>query len=124
MSATTTDITGNAKAFSSFLRIPVAGYRDRESGSVSSVGSGAYLWSRSAKGVDGRGLNITRTLATFFCLSWHTKASWADVIGSTICPSVYTACITNSVVSLSIAVLKKVLGSTFCVPSILAIPRY
>jgi hypothetical protein len=23
------------------------------------------LWSRSAKGVDGRGLNITRTLATF-----------------------------------------------------------
>jgi hypothetical protein len=65
MSATTTDITGNAKAFSSFLRIPVAGYRDRESGSVSSVGSGAYLWSRSAKGVDGRGLNITRTLATF-----------------------------------------------------------
>jgi hypothetical protein len=58
MSATTTDITGNAKAFSSFLRIPVAGYRDRESGSVSSVGSGAYLWSRSAKGVDGPTLSI------------------------------------------------------------------
>jgi hypothetical protein len=59
------NITGNASAFSSFLRIPVAGYRDRENGSVSSVRSSAYLWSRSANGVNGRGLNITVSIADF-----------------------------------------------------------
>jgi hypothetical protein len=36
------------------LAIPAAGYRKYENGSVSSVGSGAYLWSRSAN----EGLNI------------------------------------------------------------------
>jgi hypothetical protein len=82
MSATTTDITGNAKAFSSFLRIPAAGYRKYENGSVSSVGSGAYLWSRSAN----EGLNI---------ISGYATLDSNYVIGSTICPSVYTACITT-----------------------------
>ena len=52
--------TTNAKAFSSFLRIPAAGYRKYENGSVSSVGSGAYLWSRSAN----EGLNIISGYAT------------------------------------------------------------
>ena len=57
----TVGTTTNATAFSSFLRIPVAGYRYYENGSVSSVGSGAYLWSRSAN----EGLNITSGNATF-----------------------------------------------------------
>ncbi|NYT27759.1 MAG: hypothetical protein H0A76_07580 [Candidatus Thiodubiliella endoseptemdiera] len=53
-SATTTDVINSATAFSSFLKIPVAGYRDRMSGTLYSVGSDAYLWSRSANGSRGR----------------------------------------------------------------------
>ena len=56
------NITGNASAFSSFLRIPVASYRSTKGTNVS---GGAYLWSRSASGVNGRGLNITATIADF-----------------------------------------------------------
>ncbi len=68
------NITGNASAFSSFLRIPVAGYRDRENGSVSSVRSSAYLWSRSANGVNGRGLNITVSIADFNSNNSNSRA--------------------------------------------------
>ena len=68
------NITGNASAFSSFLRIPVAGYRDRANGSVSSVRSGAYLWSRSANGVNGRGLNITVSIADFNSNNSNSRA--------------------------------------------------
>jgi hypothetical protein len=63
-----------ASAFSSFLRIPVAGYRDRENGSVSSVRSSAYLWSRSANGVNGRGLNITVSIADFNSNNSNSRA--------------------------------------------------
>lgn len=58
ISASTTDITEAATAFSSFLKIPAAGYRS-VSGSISSVGSYAYLWSRSANGSNGRSLYAT-----------------------------------------------------------------
>ncbi|SMN17646.1 hypothetical protein CRYPA_1269 [uncultured Candidatus Thioglobus sp.] len=66
ISATTTDITSSATAFSSFLKIPVAGYRDRANGALGSVGSGAGLWSRSAVGTGGRYLGVSGSLAGFY----------------------------------------------------------
>jgi uncharacterized protein (TIGR02145 family) len=68
ISATTTDITNIATAFSSFLKIPVAGYRDRPDGALTAltyVGIRAYLWSRSADGTDGRDLNVFSGAAYF-----------------------------------------------------------
>ena len=50
ISATTTEITNAATAFSSFLKIPAAGYRHRSNGTLPLVGTNAYLWSRTAKG--------------------------------------------------------------------------
>jgi uncharacterized protein (TIGR02145 family) len=62
ISATTTDITNTATAFSSFLKIPKAGYRSMY-GARSTYG--AYLWSRSADGTDGRSLNVSSSDAFF-----------------------------------------------------------
>ncbi|SMN17648.1 hypothetical protein CRYPA_1272 [uncultured Candidatus Thioglobus sp.] len=65
ISATTTDITNSATAFSSFLKIPVAGYRHRSDGGLYNVGTSAYLWSRSAAGRDGRHLYLKSGRAFF-----------------------------------------------------------
>ena len=54
----TNDITNSATAFSSFLKLPVAGGRDRSNGTLHNVGSNAFLWSRSANGSNGRRLTI------------------------------------------------------------------
>ncbi|SMN17178.1 hypothetical protein CRYPD_47 [uncultured Candidatus Thioglobus sp.] len=59
ISATTTDITNSATAFSSFLKIPVAGYRNRANGALFNVGSHAYLWSRPADGRNSRDLHVS-----------------------------------------------------------------
>ncbi|WP_162262072.1 inverse autotransporter beta domain-containing protein [Bathymodiolus septemdierum thioautotrophic gill symbiont] len=48
--ATTTDIINSATAFSSFLKIPLAGFRARSNGTLNGVGTYALLWSRSAYG--------------------------------------------------------------------------
>jgi uncharacterized protein (TIGR02145 family) len=64
ISATTTDITNTATAFSSFLKIPEAGYRSRIHGARGT--EGAYLWSRSANGTSGRDLNVASGDAYFF----------------------------------------------------------
>ncbi|SMN17479.1 hypothetical protein CRYPA_1949 [uncultured Candidatus Thioglobus sp.] len=68
INATTTDITNGATAFSSFLKIPVAGYRNRVVGALRDAGSYAFLWSRSAYGAFGRGLGIGGTLTDFYSL--------------------------------------------------------
>ncbi|SMN16512.1 extracellular nuclease, putative [uncultured Candidatus Thioglobus sp.] len=68
ISATTTDITNGATAFSSFLKIPVAGYRNRVVGALRDVGSYAFLWSRSAYGAFGRGLGVGGGGADFYSL--------------------------------------------------------
>jgi uncharacterized protein (TIGR02145 family) len=52
ISATTTDITNTATAFSSFLKIPVAGARTWSGGVLYDVGTIAHLWSRSANGTN------------------------------------------------------------------------
>ncbi|RUA05303.1 MAG: hypothetical protein DSY43_04885, partial [Gammaproteobacteria bacterium] len=56
--ATTTDIINSATAFSGFLKIPVAGNRDRSDGALYGVGTYALLWSRSADGSLARSLYI------------------------------------------------------------------
>ncbi|BAS67065.1 inverse autotransporter beta domain-containing protein [Bathymodiolus septemdierum thioautotrophic gill symbiont] len=66
ISATTTDITNSATAFSSFLKIPVAGSRFRSNGTLDSVGTIAILWSRSAGGSNARALAIGSGSAAFF----------------------------------------------------------
>ena len=66
ISATTTDITNSATAYSSFLKIPVAGSRNRTDGSLTNVGSLPKLWSRSADGSYGRYLYVDSDIATFF----------------------------------------------------------
>ncbi|MEJ6559395.1 MAG: hypothetical protein QNL82_06535, partial [Candidatus Thioglobus sp.] len=60
------DITNSATAFSSFLKIPVAGGRNRTNGAFGNVGTSAGLWSRSADGTDGRGLGVGSGNATFY----------------------------------------------------------
>ncbi|CAC9521551.1 hypothetical protein [uncultured Gammaproteobacteria bacterium] len=50
----TTAITNSATAFSSFLKIPGAGYRYRANGALNTISTIASLWSRSAGGTDGR----------------------------------------------------------------------
>ncbi|SMN17134.1 hemolysin-type calcium-binding region protein [uncultured Candidatus Thioglobus sp.] len=60
--------TNNASgAYGSNLKIPVAGYRySRNGAALRSVGSTAYLWSRSAGGTDGRGLFVDSGNTNFF----------------------------------------------------------
>ena len=65
ISATTTDIINSATAFSSFLKVPVAGLRNRTSGALTYVGANAYLWSRSADGSNGRDLYVSSGGAYF-----------------------------------------------------------
>jgi uncharacterized protein (TIGR02145 family) len=66
ISATTTDITNTATAFSSFLKIPFAGYRDNTNGALSYVGTPVILWSRSAIGTNGHGLYVDGAGADFY----------------------------------------------------------
>jgi len=54
LTADTTKITNSATAFSSFLKIPGAGYRYRANGALNTISTIASLWSRSAGGTDGR----------------------------------------------------------------------
>lgn len=56
LSATTTDITNSATAFSSFLKIPLTGLRVRST--INVPGVTGFLWSRSADGLNGRILAI------------------------------------------------------------------
>jgi uncharacterized protein (TIGR02145 family) len=66
ISATTTDITNSATAFSSFLKIPKASYRESASGSLSVDNTVAYLWSRSTDGAGGgRSLTVGSSNAFF-----------------------------------------------------------
>jgi uncharacterized protein (TIGR02145 family) len=46
-SATTTDIINSATAYSSFLKMPVGGYRADSDGALTNVGSTGYYWSRT-----------------------------------------------------------------------------
>jgi uncharacterized protein (TIGR02145 family) len=62
----TISVTNTATAFSSFLKIPVAGYRSRTDGAVDDAGTDTFLWSRSADGTDGRGLGVGSGNATFY----------------------------------------------------------
>ena len=66
INATTTDITNSATAFSSFLKIPVAGTRNRMNGALLNDDATAYLWSRSADGTFGRSLNVSSGTADFY----------------------------------------------------------
>lgn len=67
ISATTTDTINTATAFSSFLKIPVAGYRSRVGGAPDSVGTSAVLWSRSTGngGTNGFSLAFSSDSADF-----------------------------------------------------------
>ncbi|VVM20313.1 hypothetical protein BSPWISOXPB_9003 [uncultured Gammaproteobacteria bacterium] len=63
--ATTTNITNIDTVFSSFLKIPTAGYRNRaNNGSFHSAGSLVLLWSRGTNGVKAHNLNISSGTAT------------------------------------------------------------
>ncbi|MDC0430120.1 fibrobacter succinogenes major paralogous domain-containing protein [Candidatus Thioglobus sp.] len=66
INATTTNITNSATAFSSFLKIPVAGTRNRMNGALLNDDTTAYLWSRSADGTFGRSLNVSSGTADFY----------------------------------------------------------
>jgi hypothetical protein len=50
INATTTDVTNSATAFSSFLRLPVAGNRNRGGGILDTVSSYGNVWSSTASG--------------------------------------------------------------------------
>jgi hypothetical protein len=52
-------VSNSGAAFSSFLKIPLAGYRDGGNGSLYEVGTGGHLWSRSADGSNGRSLAVS-----------------------------------------------------------------
>ncbi len=65
ISATTTDITNSATAFSSFLKIPVAGYHSPVGGGLEVVGSFAFLWSRSANGSNSGFLDVNSSQGQF-----------------------------------------------------------
>jgi hypothetical protein len=52
--ATTTDVTNSATAFSSFLKLPVAGLRTRGGGTLANVGSSGSVWSSTASGDNAR----------------------------------------------------------------------
>ncbi|WP_066042397.1 fibrobacter succinogenes major paralogous domain-containing protein [Bathymodiolus septemdierum thioautotrophic gill symbiont] len=48
-----------------FLKLPVAGNRNRSNGTLNNVGTNANLWSRSANGSNARNLNINSGNANF-----------------------------------------------------------
>ena len=59
VSATTTKITNGATAFSSFLKLPLAGYRSREfstRGGFGGLHHAGSLWSRTVSSLGGRGM--------------------------------------------------------------------
>lgn len=49
-SATTTDISSSATAFSSFLKLPAAGYRDSANASIGTLSTHGYYWHRDIPG--------------------------------------------------------------------------
>jgi uncharacterized protein (TIGR02145 family) len=53
--ATTTTVTGGTTAFSSFLKIPSAGYRNMAGGNMASVGDNAHWWSSTPYFYSGGG---------------------------------------------------------------------
>ena len=64
--ADTISATNTATAFSSFLKIPVAGYRSIVGGAPSSVGTSAILWSSSSvSGTNGSSLGFSSGDASF-----------------------------------------------------------
>jgi hypothetical protein len=65
INATTTDITNTATAFSSFLKIPVAGARTWSGGVLYDVGTIGHLWSRSANGTNAGILRVGSVDAYF-----------------------------------------------------------
>ena len=76
ISATTTDVTNSATAFSSFLVLPGAGIRHRDDGRSALVGSG-YVWSSSAVSNNARNLFFDSSEATFSYS--HSRASGFSV---------------------------------------------
>jgi hypothetical protein len=56
-----TNGTSDDKAFASTLKLPLAGYRSRSDGSLSSQGSGGYYWSSSVTGINGYHLRFNST---------------------------------------------------------------
>ena len=61
--ATTTVVGDSATAFSSFLKLPVAGYRDRSSGALTYVGSNGLVWSSAASGSYARSVGFSASAA-------------------------------------------------------------
>ena len=92
-SATTTRVINSATAFSSFLKIPVAGFRDRTStnGGLDDVGSAAHLWNRSASGSDGSSFYVGAGSAQFTSNNRAYGRSVRCVKDSTTTSSIVTA---------------------------------
>ena len=57
--ATTAPVTNRATALSSFLKLPVAGFRSRDSGAMAVVGNAGRLWSGTASGSSARGVGFS-----------------------------------------------------------------
>lgn len=64
-SATTIDVTNSTTAFSSFLKLPMAGYRHRGVGALYNVDSLGFYWSRGAGSNTGRNLYFNSSTADF-----------------------------------------------------------
>jgi uncharacterized protein (TIGR02145 family) len=56
----------NAGAFASPLKLPVAGYRNLSSGSLSNVGTFGYYWSSTVSSADSRNLFFNSSLANMY----------------------------------------------------------
>ncbi len=65
LSAITTKIINKAVAFSSFLKLPVAGFRFSEHGLFGSVGNYGHYWTRSTEGTRTRTLDFRDDQAYF-----------------------------------------------------------
>ncbi len=65
LSAITTKIINKAAAFSSFLKLPVAGFRFSEHGLFGSVGNYGHYWTRSTEGTRTRTLDFRDDQAYF-----------------------------------------------------------
>ncbi|CAC9526263.1 hypothetical protein [uncultured Gammaproteobacteria bacterium] len=65
LSAITTKIINKAVAFSSFLKLPVAGFRFSEHGLFGSVGNYGHYWTRSTEGTRSRTLDFRDDQAYF-----------------------------------------------------------
>ena len=63
INATTTDVTKSATAFSGFLKLPVAGNRNRTSGALTHVGGFGFVWSSTASGSNPRVLLFNASMA-------------------------------------------------------------